>query len=121
MITGIELTLTEDPVDTTTMAKGGDEETPFWKQPAIWVTAALIPLVYAVVFIVLLRDGYTNDLRTMVVTAVVSGVLGAITGFWLAASWVTGKSKPAASTTITTTTPPGGDITATTSTGDTKT
>ena len=61
---------------------------PFWKQPAFYITLLLVPLVYLVVLIVLWPgSNFSTDIKTMVVTAVVSGVLGAITGFWLASSW----------------------------------
>lgn len=55
-------------------------------QPALLVTAALVPLIYIVVCAVLFRDGFTDEMRAMVVTAVVSGMLGTMTGFWLGSS-----------------------------------
>lgn len=62
----------------------------FWKQPAIWVTAALLPMVYIVVLTVLGIMGkgeFTTEIKIMVVSAVISGVLGGITGFWLGTSF----------------------------------
>ena len=62
----------------------------FWKQPAIWVTAALLPMAYIVVLAVLGLIGageYTPEIKAMVIAAVISGVLGAITGFWLGTSF----------------------------------
>lgn len=48
-------------------------------------TAALLPLVYRVTFTVL--DGpFPMEIKSMVVGAVVSGVLGAMAGFWLGTS-----------------------------------
>jgi hypothetical protein len=58
-----------------------------WMSPALWVTAALTPLVYMVVAIVLLKDGWTNEIRVMVVSAVLSLVLGSVSGFWLGTSF----------------------------------
>ena len=60
---------------------------PFWKQPAFAVTALLLPLVYATVGSVLWMDKWTQEVQLMVVTAVVSGLLTGITGFWLGTSW----------------------------------
>lgn len=62
----------------------------FWKQPAIWVSAALLPMAYIVVLSVLGIVGagtFSEEIKVMVVTAVVSGVLSAITGFWLGTSF----------------------------------
>ncbi len=65
-----------------------DSGTPFWKQPALYVTAALLPLVYLVVWATIFREGFaTQDLKTLVVTAIVSGVLSGIMGFWLGTSF----------------------------------
>lgn len=61
--------------------------TPLWHQPALWVTAALVPLVYLVVYAVLFKEGATPELKIQVVTAVISGVLGAVTGFWMGTSF----------------------------------
>jgi len=69
---------------------GQPDHPPFWKQPAIWVTAALLPLAYIVVLAVLGLIGvgdYTAEIKAMVIAAVISGVLGAITGFWLGTSF----------------------------------
>ncbi len=65
-------------------------QTEFWKQPALWVTLLLLPLPYMVVMSVLGLIGkaeYTTDIKIMVITAVISGVLGGITGFWLGTSF----------------------------------
>lgn len=58
-----------------------------WMSPALWVTVALIPLVYIVVAIVLLQEGWTNEIRVMVVSAVLSLCLGSVSGFWLGTSF----------------------------------
>jgi cytochrome bd-type quinol oxidase subunit 1 len=49
------------------------------------VTAALLPLVYIVVWKVL-TGNFSPEVQSMVIGAVVSGVLSAITGFWLGSS-----------------------------------
>lgn len=58
-----------------------------WLSPALWVAAALIPLVYLVVAAVLFGAGWTNDVRAMVVSSIISLVLGSITGFFLGTSY----------------------------------
>ncbi len=50
-----------------------------------WITAALLPLVYLVVWRVLTGQ-FSPEVQSMVIGAVVSGVLSAITGFWLGSS-----------------------------------
>lgn len=60
-----------------------------WMNPAIWIAAALLPLVYIVVCVVMFNLGsgdWGNEIKVMVITAVVSGVLGAITGYFLGSS-----------------------------------
>lgn len=52
---------------------------------SVWITAALLPLVYIVVWFVL-TGTFSSDVQSMVIGAVVSGVLSAITGFWLGSS-----------------------------------
>lgn len=55
--------------------------------PSFLLTVLLLPLVYFVVVVVMTQEGWTQEMRTMVVTAVVSGVLGSLTGFWLGTSF----------------------------------
>ena len=57
-----------------------------YKNPALWVTAAILPLVYLVVSAVLFREGWTDEIKMMVVTAILTGVLGGVTGYWLGTS-----------------------------------
>lgn len=64
-----------------------DNTTGFWRQPAFWITVALLPLVYGVVWLALTSDAMPSEVKSMVVATVVSGVLGAITGFWLGTSF----------------------------------
>jgi muramidase (phage lysozyme) len=62
----------------------------FWKQPAFWVTLLLMPLVYLVVVTVLGLVGpgqFSVEIQIMVVSSIVSGLLAAISGFWLGTSW----------------------------------
>ena len=58
-------------------------------KPAAWysaaVTAAILPLVYWVIWRVL-TGPFSIEVQSMVVGAVVSGGLGAVTGFWLGSS-----------------------------------
>lgn len=58
-------------------------------KPAAWysaaVTAAILPLVYWVTWRVL-TGPFSTEVQSMVVGAVVSGGLGAVTGFWLGSS-----------------------------------
>ena len=58
-----------------------------WMSPALWVTIAMMPLVYLVVIIVLQGDGWSNEIRVMVVSSVLSLVLGSVSGFWLGTSF----------------------------------
>lgn len=58
---------------------------------ALWVTVMLLPLVYLVVSTVLFKEGFSDDVRAMTVAAVISGVLGAITGYWLGTSFSSAK------------------------------
>lgn len=69
----------------------------FWKHPAIWVTAAVLPLVYLTLMAVLKiklpmlglisEADFATDIQAMVVASVISGVLGGIMGFWLGTSF----------------------------------
>lgn len=58
-----------------------------WKSPALWVTLALLPLVYLVVGAVLFLDGWTAEIRAMVVSSVISIVLGGVSGYYLGTSY----------------------------------
>jgi hypothetical protein len=63
----------------------------FWKQPAFWITVLLLPLPYLVVTSVLgiwpQTGVYSDEIKIMVITAIISGVLSGITGFWLGTSF----------------------------------
>lgn len=98
MLSGI--TLKEEPVPT-------DPKEPFWKQPAFWVTLLLLPLVYIVTLLVLWPgNGYTPEVKIMVITAVGVGLLTAITGFWLASSYSSGKKDDTIATAVKAVNPP---------------
>ncbi len=68
-------------------AKERGDRSPLWN-PALWVSAAVLPLVYYVVYRVIGAEQgvFSEEIRVMVVTAVISGVLGSVTGFWLGSS-----------------------------------
>lgn len=58
---------------------------------ALWVTVLMLPLLYMTVAAVLWGEGWSQDVRAMVVAAIVSGLLGAITGYWLGTSFSSSK------------------------------
>jgi muramidase (phage lysozyme) len=58
-----------------------------WLSPALWISCGLLPLVYIVVVAVMFGEGWTNDVRAMVVSSIISLVLGSITGFFLGTSY----------------------------------
>lgn len=63
------------------------EGTPFYKTGPFWITVLLLIPVYFVTHNVMTDMSEKNhDLRLMVVTAFISGVLFAIAGFWLGTS-----------------------------------
>lgn len=91
VLASISLTKTSEVAVSTTQ-----QPLPFWKQPAIYVTGMIMPLVYICAIMVLWPgNNYTESIRVMVITAIVSGALGAITGFWLASSYSSSKKDDA--------------------------
>lgn len=65
------------------------EQVPWWKNPAIIIALAILPLVYMVAVAVLFGVGgqpFSDDIKTLLVTAIVTGALGSITGFFLGSS-----------------------------------
>lgn len=58
-----------------------------WLSPALWVSILILPLVYIVVVAVMFGEGWTNDIRAMVVSSIISLILGSITGFFLGTSY----------------------------------
>lgn len=91
----VQKAITESWYEIQTNAAGIEEarkvnaaSTEFWKQPAIWVTlVCLMPMVDFVIYKVMTDPSYSSEVRSMVVAAVVSGVLSSITGFWLGTSF----------------------------------
>lgn len=57
-----------------------------WHSPAFLVSLLMLPLVYGTVYIVL-TGKFSGEVQSMVVAAVVSGVLGSVTGFFLGSSF----------------------------------
>lgn len=60
-------------------------QTPAWRMPAVWVSAALLALVFMVVGTVLWAPGWSDEIRLQVVTAVLT-VIGVVSSFWLGSS-----------------------------------
>jgi hypothetical protein len=51
-------------------------------------------LLYGTVWLVLTgAEGFTNELRAAIASSVVTGVLGAVAGFWLGSSFTTSRSR----------------------------
>ena len=59
-----------------------------WRNPAFVMTCILVPLLYIVVGAVVFGIGgaWSDEMRSVVVTAIVTGLLGSITGFFLGSS-----------------------------------
>ncbi len=65
------------------------EQVEWWKNPAVIVAIGVLPLVYMVVSAVVFGVGgqaWSDDVKTLTVTAILSGALGSITGFFLGSS-----------------------------------
>ena len=64
-------------------------QVPWWMNPAVIVAVLVLPLVYMVVSAVVFGVGgqaWSDDVKTLTVTAILSGALGSITGFFLGSS-----------------------------------
>jgi len=59
---------------------------PLLRQPAFWISLALLPLVYLLVGDMLWGDDWTAEQRTQMATAVL-GVVAMIGAFFLGSSW----------------------------------
>ena len=57
------------------------------RSPAFLVSALLLPLVYLVVGAVVFQEGWTMEIKAMVVSSIISLVLGAVTGYYLGTSF----------------------------------
>lgn len=74
--------------------KASAEGATFVRMPAFWISMALLPLLYGTVYAVLTgAEGFTNELRAAIASSVVTGVLGAVAGFWLGSSFTTSRSR----------------------------
>lgn len=65
------------------------DQVPPWKNPAIWIALLILPLVYMVAVAVLFGIGgqtWSDDIKTLLITAIVTGSLGSVTGFFLGSS-----------------------------------
>lgn len=58
-----------------------------WLSPALWISLAILPLVYIVVAAVVFQPDWTMEIKAMVVSSIISLVLGSITGFFLGTSY----------------------------------
>lgn len=59
----------------------------FLHSPVFWVTVLLLPLVYVALYAVLFREGFSNDIKAMVIGAVFGGLLtGGIQSFFYGTS-----------------------------------
>lgn len=68
---------------------------PYWQQGSFAITLVLMPILYYVVGVVLWPgNGYSVELKSIVITAALISTVAAITGFWLAGSH---GSKPSGS------------------------
>lgn len=69
-------------------AKLTESGVPPYKQTSLWISIALMPLVYFVVIRVLTadKDMFSGEVQSMVVGAVIGAVLGSITTYWLGSS-----------------------------------
>lgn len=72
--------------------KQNNESAHFWTQPAIWVTVLLMPLVYFVTYSVM-TGSFSSEVQSMVIASIVSGVLSAVTGFWLGTSFSSSRKS----------------------------
>ena len=58
-----------------------------WLSPALWVAMMILPLVYMVSGAVLFGADWTMEIKAMVVSSIISLVLGSVTGFFLGTSY----------------------------------
>lgn len=67
-------------------ANAAPDQTPFYKNPGFIMALVLAPLIYMVVYKTMWDAGFSEQLKTVVVTAVLSGLLGSLTGFYFGSS-----------------------------------
>lgn len=58
-----------------------------WLSTALWVAVMILPLVYMVSGAVLFGADWTMEIKAMVVSSIISLVLGSVTGFFLGTSY----------------------------------
>lgn len=66
------------------------DQIPFYKNPAFIIAMVLTPLIYMVAVELLFNpsgQNWSDDIKMMFVTAIVSGLLGSVTGFFLGSSF----------------------------------
>lgn len=69
-------------------ARAGDPmQVNFWKNPAFWFTVLILPVVYFATWIALTDPRFDTEIHMMVLTAIFSGLLSALAGFWVGSSW----------------------------------
>lgn len=73
-------------IDGARRANLASAEVPLRRQPAFWISMALLPLVYLLVGDMLWGDGWTAEQRTQMATAIL-GVVAMIGAFFLGSSW----------------------------------
>lgn len=66
---------------------------PLFKQPAVVISLSLLPLIYMTVGAVLFHVGFSDEVKTMVVSLVAGGTLGAIASFFLGSSFTTSRTR----------------------------
>lgn len=78
-------------------AQATQADKPFWYSPAFWIVVLLLPLVYLVVSAVVFDVGgkWSDEMRSVVVTAIVAGLLSSITGFYLGSSYGSARKDAA--------------------------
>lgn len=58
-----------------------------YKSPALLVTLLLMPIIYAAVYAVLFRDGFSDDMKAMALGAIFGGLMtGALSSYWFGTS-----------------------------------
>lgn len=64
------------------------DQQPFWRNGAFIITCMMVPLLYLTVWWTLREDNTLSDeVKAMVVASIMTGLLSAITGFWLGTSF----------------------------------
>lgn len=59
---------------------------PAWMNPALWVSGALLPIPYVIMFAVIFGSGHSKDVQIMVIQAAI-GVLMSVGAFWLGSTF----------------------------------